>query len=176
MNSQKGNSNFLHKKLHLKTPDIDRISCTLKIHFCEKLNLKSLYKFDPWMYMFRLSRWLCYGNGFVLILIWYSMYCHYACIAHLHNYFLHPGKVVFVSAQSLFNVYGIMTLSITTSESKTLRILTFNITIVMLSHIFKLLWCVTMCRCLECCRTECYYAELYYTHWSYAGWRSEECS
>jgi hypothetical protein len=28
---------------------------------------KSLNKFDPWMSMVRLSRWLCQGNVFVLI-------------------------------------------------------------------------------------------------------------
>jgi hypothetical protein len=35
----------------------------------QKIILKSLYKFDPWVLYFRLSSWQCHGNVFVLFLL-----------------------------------------------------------------------------------------------------------
>jgi hypothetical protein len=50
-----------------------------------KLNKKSLNKFDAWVSMFRLSRWLCQGNVFVLI---FDLVQHVAplfCSGYWHN-------------------------------------------------------------------------------------------
>ncbi len=63
---------------------------------------KSLNKFDPWMSMVRLSRWLFQGNVFVLI---FDLVQHVAplfCSGHWHNYFLQLGQVVQASVQSIF--------------------------------------------------------------------------
>ncbi len=63
---------------------------------------KSLTKFDPWMSMVRLSRWLYQGNVFVLI---FDLVQHVAplfCSGHWHNYFLQLGQAVRASVQSIF--------------------------------------------------------------------------
>ncbi len=63
---------------------------------------KSLNKFDPWMSMVRLSKWLCQGNIFVLI---FDLVQHVAplfCSGHWHNYFLQLGQAVRASVQSIF--------------------------------------------------------------------------
>ena len=63
---------------------------------------KSLNKFDPWMSMVRLSRWLWQGNVFVLI---FDLVQHVAplfCSGHWHNYFLQLGQAVRASVQSIF--------------------------------------------------------------------------
>ncbi len=63
---------------------------------------KLLNKFDPWVSMARLSRWLCQGNVFVLI---FDLVQHVAplfCSGHWHNYFLQLGQAVRVSVQSIF--------------------------------------------------------------------------
>ena len=63
---------------------------------------KSLNKFDPWMSMVRLSRWLWQRNVFVLI---FDLVQHVAPLlrsGHWHNYFLQLGQAVRASVQSIF--------------------------------------------------------------------------
>ncbi len=64
--------------------------------------LKITYKLEPLVSMFRLSRWQCHENVFVLILLWYSMWRHCACSGHKDNCFLRPGQATGTSAQSIF--------------------------------------------------------------------------
>ncbi len=42
---------------------------------------------------------------FVLILLWYSMWRHYICSGHWHNYFMQPGKGVWASAHCILDDY-----------------------------------------------------------------------
>ncbi len=70
--------------------------------FGRKLNLKFLNKFDPWVSMFKLSRWLYQANVFVLI---FDLVQHVApsfCSGHWHNYFLQLGQAVWASVQYIF--------------------------------------------------------------------------
>ncbi len=70
--------------------------------FGRKLNLKSLNKFDPWVSMFRQSRWLCQANVFVLIFDLVQLVAALFCSGHWHNYFLQLGQAVWASVQSNF--------------------------------------------------------------------------
>jgi len=63
---------------------------------------KSLNKFDPWMSMVRLSRWLCQGNVFVLIFDLVQHVVPLFCSGHWHNYFLQLEQAVQASVQSIF--------------------------------------------------------------------------
>jgi hypothetical protein len=68
--------------------------------------------------MFRLSRWLHQGNGFVLI---FDLVQHVAplfCSGHWHNYFLQLGQAVRASVQSIF-LRCLWTLSTTTMNKMT---------------------------------------------------------
>jgi hypothetical protein len=47
------------------------------------------------MFIFRLSRW----NVFVVILLWYTMKCHYVFSNLWHNYFLQPWHAVLANTQ-----------------------------------------------------------------------------
>ena len=70
--------------------------------FGRKWNYKSLNKFDPWVSMVRLSRWLCQGNVFVLIFDLVQHVAPFFCSGHWHNYFLQLGQAVQASVQSIF--------------------------------------------------------------------------
>jgi hypothetical protein len=52
--------------------------------------------------MFRLSKWLCYLNALVLLLLWYGMWRHYVCCGHWHHYLLQLWQAVWASAQTIF--------------------------------------------------------------------------
>ncbi len=60
---------------------------------------QSLNRYDPQVSMFRLTRWLCHGNVFVLIFLWYSMWGHYNYSVHRRYNFMLPGQALLASAQ-----------------------------------------------------------------------------
>ncbi len=56
------------------------------------------------MSIFRISKWLCHGSVFVLILLWYVMWHHYACSGHWHNYFMQHGQAACAGSMCRQNV------------------------------------------------------------------------
>jgi hypothetical protein len=58
---------------------------------------KYLNKFDPWVSIFKQSRWLCYENVY---LFFFGTTCGTIMFSssHWHNYFLQPRQAVLASA------------------------------------------------------------------------------
>jgi hypothetical protein len=50
---------------------------------------KCLTKLKTWVSMFRLSKWLCHWNVYVLS---FAMQRHYFSSGHWHKHFLQPGQ------------------------------------------------------------------------------------